>query len=229
MNSLRSKMLRCSKTVFLFPKILGKPLNASYWLLVRKVSDQSELLVLSTNQNEADIVKVKNEKFSYLDAIQRLCAPDYIPSEQDVLRSRVKTTGIVETHFEFKDLHFKYEHNTNGYEVKNLGILRSNSQKTKSQGMGPNHTRKFFASYILNICYVKCYAHALGCTIKCKCTPSHLIVVHVVLGTIFIVCCVYVRFKLFGQKSFKWANMITVSDWFWQDLTVSVSSRACKM
>ena len=45
---------------------------------------------------------------SYLDAIQRLCAPDYIPSEQDVLRSRVKTTGIVETHFEFKDLHFKY-------------------------------------------------------------------------------------------------------------------------
>merc|ERR1712226_1699154 len=43
----------------------------------------------------------------YLDAIQRLCAPDYIPSEQDVLRSRVKTTGIVETHFEFKDLHFK--------------------------------------------------------------------------------------------------------------------------
>ena len=44
-----------------------------------------------------------------MDAIQRLCAPDYIPSEQDVLRSRVKTTGIVETHFEFKDLHFKYE------------------------------------------------------------------------------------------------------------------------
>ena len=34
---------------------------------------------------------------------------DYIPSEQDVLRSRVKTTGIVETHFEFKDLHFKYD------------------------------------------------------------------------------------------------------------------------
>ena len=83
--------------------------------------------------------------------------------------------------------------------MKNLGILRSNSQNTKSQGMEPNYSRKFFASYILNICYVKCYAHALGCTIKCKCTPS-LIVVHVVLGTIFIVCCVYVRFKLFDQK-----------------------------
>ena len=49
----------------------------------------------------------ENLGFSYLDSIQRLCAVDYIPSEQDVLRSRVKTTGIVETHFEFKDLHFK--------------------------------------------------------------------------------------------------------------------------
>ena len=54
-------------------------------------------------------VRFLTHQISYLDAIQRLCAPDYIPSEQDVLRSRVKTTGIVETHFEFKDLHFKYE------------------------------------------------------------------------------------------------------------------------
>lgn len=27
--------------------------------------------------------------------------------EDDVLRTRVKTTGIVETHFTYKDLHFK--------------------------------------------------------------------------------------------------------------------------
>uniref|UniRef100_A0A3P9M444 Guanine nucleotide-binding protein G(i) subunit alpha-1 n=2 Tax=Oryzias TaxID=8089 RepID=A0A3P9M444_ORYLA len=32
---------------------------------------------------------------------------NYIPTQQDVLRTRVKTTGIVETHFTFKDLHFK--------------------------------------------------------------------------------------------------------------------------
>ena len=188
------------------PRNNRKPLNAFYWLSVRNV----HWSVILANQNllffppikMKHIIKVKNEKFSYLDAIQRLCAPDYIPSEQDVLRSRVKTTGIVETHFEFKDLHFKYEHNTNGYEVKTLGILRSNSQKIKSQGIQPNYTRKFFASYTLNICYVKCYAHALGCTVKCKCTPS-LIVVYVVLGTIFIVCCVHVCFKLlflFGKK-----------------------------
>ena len=44
---------------------------------------------------------------SYLNALDRLGSPDYIPTEQDVLRTRVKTTGIVETHFTFKDLHFK--------------------------------------------------------------------------------------------------------------------------
>ncbi|EDV21414.1 uncharacterized protein TRIADDRAFT_50797 [Trichoplax adhaerens] len=43
----------------------------------------------------------------YLNSIDRLGKPEYIPSEQDVLRTRVKTTGIVETHFTFKDLHFK--------------------------------------------------------------------------------------------------------------------------
>ena len=45
--------------------------------------------------------------FSYLNALDRISAPGYIPTEQDVLRTRVKTTGIVETHFTFKDLHFK--------------------------------------------------------------------------------------------------------------------------
>ncbi|XP_038061257.1 guanine nucleotide-binding protein G(i) subunit alpha [Patiria miniata] len=43
----------------------------------------------------------------YLNALDRLAAPGYIPTQQDVLRTRVKTTGIVETHFTFKDLHFK--------------------------------------------------------------------------------------------------------------------------
>nr|ACB05684.1 G alpha i subunit [Euprymna scolopes]ACB05685.1 G alpha i subunit [Euprymna scolopes] len=43
----------------------------------------------------------------YLNSLDRISMPNYIPSEQDVLRTRVKTTGIVETHFTFKDLHFK--------------------------------------------------------------------------------------------------------------------------
>ncbi|MEQ2194514.1 Guanine nucleotide-binding protein G(i) subunit alpha-2 [Xenoophorus captivus] len=44
---------------------------------------------------------------SYLNDLDRIAKLDYIPTQQDVLRTRVKTTGIVETHFTFKDLHFK--------------------------------------------------------------------------------------------------------------------------
>lgn len=44
---------------------------------------------------------------SYLNDLDRISQATYIPTQQDVLRTRVKTTGIVETHFTFKDLHFK--------------------------------------------------------------------------------------------------------------------------
>lgn len=44
---------------------------------------------------------------SYLNDLERIAKADYIPTQQDVLRTRVKTTGIVETHFTFKDLYFK--------------------------------------------------------------------------------------------------------------------------
>jgi hypothetical protein len=36
---------------------------------------------------------------SFFGAIDRIGAPDYIPSESDVLRARTKTTGISETRF----------------------------------------------------------------------------------------------------------------------------------
>ena len=45
--------------------------------------------------------------FSFLDDLDRLGAKGYMPTEQDILRTRVKTTGIVEVHFTFKNLNFK--------------------------------------------------------------------------------------------------------------------------
>lgn len=46
--------------------------------------------------------------FSFLDDLDRLGSKDYQPTEQDILRTRVKTTGIVEVHFSFKNLNFKW-------------------------------------------------------------------------------------------------------------------------
>ena len=45
--------------------------------------------------------------FSFLDDLDRLGSKEYQPTEQDILRTRVKTTGIVEVHFSFKNLNFK--------------------------------------------------------------------------------------------------------------------------
>ena len=42
----------------------------------------------------------------YLNELERLCKEEYIPTEQDVLRSRIRTTGIIETTFNYKNLEF---------------------------------------------------------------------------------------------------------------------------
>jgi guanine nucleotide-binding protein G(o) subunit alpha len=43
----------------------------------------------------------------FLDQLYRIGAPDFLPNEQDILRTRVKTTGIVEINFSFKNLNFR--------------------------------------------------------------------------------------------------------------------------
>ncbi|KAK9241154.1 guanine nucleotide binding protein, alpha subunit [Lipomyces kononenkoae] len=43
----------------------------------------------------------------YFDAIERIADPYYVPNDQDVLRSRVKTTGITETTFLIGDLTYR--------------------------------------------------------------------------------------------------------------------------
>lgn len=43
----------------------------------------------------------------YFESIDRIAAPDYIPNDQDLLRSRVKTTGISETSFKVGDMTYR--------------------------------------------------------------------------------------------------------------------------
>ena len=44
---------------------------------------------------------------SYFDCIDRIGSPGYVPTDQDILRTRVKTTGITETHFQIGELTYK--------------------------------------------------------------------------------------------------------------------------
>lgn len=43
----------------------------------------------------------------YFNSIDRMSAPGYMPTDQDILRSRVKTTGITETNFRVGELTYK--------------------------------------------------------------------------------------------------------------------------
>ncbi|KAI0989138.1 hypothetical protein GJ496_002766 [Pomphorhynchus laevis] len=43
----------------------------------------------------------------FLDRLDEIGSPNYLPNVQDILRTRVKTTGIVEISFTFRDLNFR--------------------------------------------------------------------------------------------------------------------------
>ena len=45
--------------------------------------------------------------YSYFDSIDRIGDMNYVPTDQDVLRSRVKTTGITETTFNIGELTYR--------------------------------------------------------------------------------------------------------------------------
>lgn len=40
--------------------------------------------------------------------IDRVAAPNYLPTEQDILRVRVPTTGIIEYPFDLEEIRFRY-------------------------------------------------------------------------------------------------------------------------
>ena len=43
----------------------------------------------------------------YLNELKRVSDPQYIPTEQDVLKTRVRTMGVIQTQFFYKNVHFK--------------------------------------------------------------------------------------------------------------------------
>lgn len=46
---------------------------------------------------------------SYLSDLERIRAEDYLPTEQDILRARAPTTGIIEYPFDLDSIIFRYD------------------------------------------------------------------------------------------------------------------------
>ena len=64
----------------------------------------------------------------FLDALDRLCDPSYIPTVQDVLQTRITTTGIIETTFTFKKEN-KPENKSLFFTLIDVGGQRSERKK----------------------------------------------------------------------------------------------------
>lgn len=47
--------------------------------------------------------------YSYLSDLDRIADPEYVPTEQDILRVRVPTTGIIEYPFDLENVIFRCE------------------------------------------------------------------------------------------------------------------------
>jgi len=66
------------------------------------------------NDNSIQKVFTRSSEYQLQDSVEyffanidRISATNYLPTEQDILRARIKTTGVHETNFEYEKTHFK--------------------------------------------------------------------------------------------------------------------------
>lgn len=81
----------------------GEKLTVELGALIKKMWEHPSTADMFTRRNE---FQLNDSAKYYFDDIERISADGYIPTEQDVLRSRVRTTGIVQSDFTIKSMNF---------------------------------------------------------------------------------------------------------------------------
>ena len=91
--------------------ILSLPPQIEGDVLPRDVGDAIRALWRDTGIKEAvrrsREFQLNDSAVYYFNSIDRMSATNYLPTDQDILRSRVKTTGITETTFKVGELTYK--------------------------------------------------------------------------------------------------------------------------
>ncbi|KAF9066698.1 heterotrimeric G protein alpha subunit B [Rhodocollybia butyracea] len=91
--------------------ILALPMQIEVDVLPRDVADAIRSLWKDPGVKEAvrrsREFQLNDSAVYYFSSIDRMAAPGYMPTDQDILRSRVKTTGITETTFKVGELTYK--------------------------------------------------------------------------------------------------------------------------
>jgi guanine nucleotide-binding protein G(i) subunit alpha len=71
-------------------------MSSSYWTLQNSKFTMCHILI-----------DINLQIHSFFSHIKRISNNDFVPNQQDVLRCRVKTTGIVESEFDFQNMKFR--------------------------------------------------------------------------------------------------------------------------
>ena len=91
--------------------ILALPPQIEAEVLPGDVADAIQFLWQDSSIQEAvrrsREFQLNDSAIYYFNAMDRMASPSYIPTDQDILRSRVKTTGITETTFKVGELTYK--------------------------------------------------------------------------------------------------------------------------
>ena len=91
--------------------ILSLPAQIEADVLPADVSDAVRSLwrdpAVQEAVNRSREFQLNDSAVYYFSAIERMSSPSYLPTDQDILRSRVKTTGITETTFKVGELTYK--------------------------------------------------------------------------------------------------------------------------
>jgi GTPase SAR1 family protein len=77
-------------------------------------SECAKALIALWNDENVRAAAIRGNEFQlsesaphFLENVERIASPDYKPTEQDILLSRIKTTGIVEVKFKMKNVDFR--------------------------------------------------------------------------------------------------------------------------
>lgn len=91
--------------------ILALPMQIEADVLPRDVTDAVRGLWRDSGVKEAvrrsREFQLNDSAVYYFNSMERMSSPGYLPTDQDILRSRVKTTGITETTFKVGELTYK--------------------------------------------------------------------------------------------------------------------------
>lgn len=86
------------------PQVEGDSLPNSVAMAIKHLWADSGVIAAVERSNE---FQLNDSARYYFDSMDRIMSPDFTPTDQDILRSRVKTTGIIETIFQIGELTYK--------------------------------------------------------------------------------------------------------------------------